>query len=68
MAAAHRLAVKYRPIGQRDARFEDAIFRVVEGASLAVSVPPFDSVKLPRGVVVSFVRADGSILRAANMG
>jgi hypothetical protein len=68
MAASNHVAIKYRPVGERDARFEDAIFRVVESACVTVAVPPFESVKLPRGVIVSFVRADGSILRTANIG
>jgi hypothetical protein len=67
MAVSNNLAVKHRPVGDRDARFEEAIFRVVESACVAMAVPPFESVKLPRGVIVSFVRADGSVLRTANI-
>jgi hypothetical protein len=68
MATANRAAEKYRPIGERDARFEDAIFRTVEAACPAVVVPPFETIKLPRGVVVSFIRTDGSVFRTANIG
>jgi hypothetical protein len=62
-----KVVAKYQPISERDARFEKTIFGVADRHCNAVAAPPFPSIKLPRGVVLSFVRVDGSVVRTANV-
>jgi hypothetical protein len=61
-AQVSQSARKYQPVGGRDASFDIHVDR----KSAAVASPPFGSIELPPGVELSFVRADGTIVRAAN--
>jgi hypothetical protein len=55
-------ARKYQPVGGRDASLDVHTDR----KSSLVASPPFGSIEIPPGVVLSFIRADGTIVRAAN--
>jgi hypothetical protein len=33
----------------------------------AIAAPPFESIRLPKGVILSYVRADGSVITTANV-
>jgi hypothetical protein len=33
----------------------------------AIAAPPFESIRLPKGVILSHVRADGSVVSTANV-
>jgi hypothetical protein len=61
-AQVSQAARKHQPVGGRDANLDVQADR----KSAAVASPPFGSIALPPGVVLSFVRADGTIVRAAN--
>ena len=59
-------AGKYRALNDQDTYFERGAFQIVDTQYPAVAAPPFQSIKLPKGVIVSYVRSDGSILSTAN--
>ena len=54
----------------RNARIKEGIHAALEASHIlypAVAAPPFESIRLPKGVIVRFVREDGSILTTANV-
>jgi hypothetical protein len=59
-------AAKHRIQCDQDDLFENCALQTGDTLSRAVAAPPFESIKLPRGVIVSYVRCDGSILSTAN--
>jgi hypothetical protein len=67
MGSSKQVVARQGLLGERDARFENHIFGFVDRQYPAVAAPPFQSIKLPRGVVLSFVRADGSVVKTANV-
>jgi hypothetical protein len=65
-ADADIAVAKHRMQGDQDDLFENCALQTVDAHSRAVAAPPFQSIKLPKGVIVSYVRSDGSILSTAN--
>jgi len=59
-------AAKHRIPNDQDDLFESCALQTVDTHSRGVAAPPFESIKLPKGVIVSYVRSDGSILSTAN--
>jgi hypothetical protein len=57
---------KHRTSSDLDDPLEGCALQTVDTPSRAVAAPPFESIKLPKGVIVSYVRTDGSILSTAN--
>lgn len=62
-------ANSYVPTENRNARIKDGIHAALAASHIlypSVAAPPFDSIRLPRGVIVSFVRRDGSVVTTGN--
>jgi hypothetical protein len=59
-------AAERRTQSDQDNLFESCALQSVATHSRAVAAPPFESIKLPKGVIISYIRSDGSILSTAN--
>ena len=59
-------AAEHHRLNDQDNLLESSALQTVDTHSRAVAAPPFESIRLPKGVIVSYVRSDGSILSSAN--
>jgi hypothetical protein len=69
-ASAGKCATNYLTTEERHARIKRGIHAALLASHTqypAIAAPPFESIRLPKGVIVSYVRADGSVMTTANV-
>ena len=63
-------ATSYLGAEERNARIKEGIHAALEASHVkypAIAAPPFESIRLPKGVILSYVRMDGSVTTTANV-
>jgi hypothetical protein len=63
-------ATNYLTTEERYARIKRGIHAALAASHTqypAIVAPPFESIRLPRGVILTYVRADGSVTTTANV-
>jgi hypothetical protein len=68
--SAGKGATNYLTHEERTARIRQGLNAALEASHAqypAITAPPFESIRLPKGVILSYVREDGSVVTTANL-